>query len=150
MNSIHEKDRDIRLNYDRVLKHVTLTDPDYDAIQRPVAGIPVFTPNDFQPNNGIVNGKLMKLRSKYLSMPSVINRLVYELYEKGKVIILPTSIARENRVTHYSALSWTTKVEKPQGRLIGDTSATESGTPLNSIEVKSSLMKISVTSITLP
>ena len=136
VNSIHEKDRDIRLNYDRVSKYVPLTDPDYEAIQRLVKGIPIFTPNDFQPNNGIVNGKLMKLRAKYLTMPSVINRLVYELYERGKVIILPTSIARENRVTHYSALSWTTKVGKPQGRLIGDTSATESGTPLNSIEVK--------------
>ncbi|MEI8301616.1 MAG: hypothetical protein WCG10_08435, partial [Chlamydiota bacterium] len=31
---------------------------------------------------------------------------------------------------------WTTKFGKPQGRLIGDTSATESGTPLNSHEVK--------------
>jgi len=68
VKSIHEKDRNIRLNYDRVLKHVPISDPDYDAIQRLVAGIPIFTPSDFQPNNGIVNGKLMKLRNKYLMM----------------------------------------------------------------------------------
>jgi len=150
VKSIHEKDRDIRLNYGRVLKHVPQTDPDYENMKRLVAGIPIFTSDNFQPNNGIVNGKVMKQRKKYLMMPSVINRLVYELYEKGKVIILPTSIAKENRVTHYSALSWTTKVGKPQGRLIGDTSATESGAPLNSIEVKPFLTTALVISIILP
>ena len=136
VKSIHERDKDIRLNHFRVSKHIPASDPDYDAIQRLVDGIPIFTSKTFLPNNGIVNGKKMKLRAKYLTVPSVINRLVYELYEKGKVIILPTDIARDNRITHYSALSWTTKVGKPQGRLIGDTSATESGTPLNSAEVK--------------
>ena len=68
-------------------------------------------------------------------MPSVINKLVYELFKEGKVVILPTGLIK-NIKTHYSALSWTTKFGKPQGRLIGDTSATESGTPLNSQEVK--------------
>jgi len=97
---------------------------------------PNFTTTSFKPNNGMVNGKVMKLRKKHLMMPSVINKLVYELYKGGKVVILPTELCKGNRTTHYSALSWTTKFGKPQGRLIGDTSATESGTPLNSYEVK--------------
>ena len=98
----------------------------------------------------------MKLRTKYLTIPSVINRLVYDLYVKGKVIILPTDIAKDNRTTHFSALSWTTKVGKPQRRLIGDTSATESGTPLNSAEVKDLFdenfgkIPVSYTHLTLP
>jgi hypothetical protein len=84
----------------------------------------------------MVNGKPMRMRKKHLMMSSVINKLVYELYKGGKVVILPTDVSRENRTTHFSALSWTVKFGKPQGRLIGDTSATESGTPLNSLDVK--------------
>jgi len=103
---------------------------------------PNFTTTSFKPNNGMVNGKVMKLRKKHLMMPSVINKLVYELYKGGKVVILPTELSKGNRTTHYSALSWTTKFGKPQGRLIGDTSATESGIPLNSHEVKEMFDKI--------
>ena len=103
VKSIHERDKDIRLNLSRISKLIPTSDPDYDAIQRLVEGIPIFTSETFQPNNGIINGKKMKLRTKYLTMPLVINRLVYDLYAKGKVIILPTDIAKNNRTTHYSA-----------------------------------------------
>ena len=134
--SLHQKNKEFRLNLSRVKKYVPQTDPDYDSICRLVEGIPIFTTSNFKPNNGIVNGKPMRLRKKHLMMPSVIDKLVYDLYKEGKVVILPTGLSKENRTTHFSALSWTTKFGKPQGRLIGDTSATESGTPLNSHEVK--------------
>ena len=134
--SLHEKEKHLRLNMDRVRRHIPETDPDFFALIKLVSGIPILTTDDFKPNNGKVNGKPMRLRNKYLMMPSVINKLVYELYKGGKVIILPTTESKKNRVTHFSALSWTPKFGKPQGRLIGDTSAPESGTPLNSAEVK--------------
>jgi hypothetical protein len=127
--SVHENEKHLRLNMDRVRKHVPETDPDFFALSKLVNGIPIFTTNAFQPNNGKVNGKPMRLRKKYLMMPSVINKLVYELYKGGKVLILPTAESKKNRVTHFSALSWTPKFGKPQGRLIGDTSAPESWNP---------------------
>ena len=132
VESIHKTNKDVRLSSDRIKKYIPTSDPDYYNLHRLVEGIPIFTSKHFLPNNG----EPMKLRAKYLAMPSVINRLVYELHEAGKVIILPTDTAKENRITYYSALSWTTKVGKPKGRLIGDASATESGTPLNNTEVK--------------
>ena len=136
VKSLHKRDEKERFSLDRVEKFVPHTDPDYFALCRLVKGIPIFTTSTFKPNNGMVNGKPMRLRKKHLMMPSVINKLVYELYKGGKVVILPTDVSRENRTTHFSALSWTVKFGKPQGRLIGDTSATESGTPLNSLDVK--------------
>jgi hypothetical protein len=79
--SLHEKDKKERLSLERVEKLVPHTDPDYNALCRLVKGIPIFTAPSFKPNNGMVNGKVMKLRKKHLMMPSVINKLVYELYK---------------------------------------------------------------------
>ena len=103
--SLHEKDKKERFSLERVEKLVPHTDPDYNALCRLVKGIPIFTTPSFKPNNGMVNGKVMKLRKKHLMMPSVINKLVYELYKGRRQLSYQLKLSKTNQATHFSALS---------------------------------------------
>ena len=107
-----------RLNLDRIRKHIPASDPDYHSLCRLVEGVPILTKTSFTPNQGYVRGIPIRMRAKYLAMSPVVNKLVQDLYLGGHVLILPTDMCRGRLGTHYSVLSWTTKVGKAQGRLI--------------------------------
>ena len=77
------------------------------------------------------------LRAKYVRMAEPVNKLMQQLYDAGKVIIIPTEMARRVRGVHFSATHWAVKKGKVWGRPIGDASATEGNScPLNCERVK--------------
>jgi len=120
-----------RLDEERVRAVVSETDPDFDRVLALVGGVPIFTSEGFQHN-----GKSPPLRAKYLRMRAVVNKLVYDLYERGLVIVLPTEQAVKIEGIHFSMAHWTTQATKEKGRFLGDVGADETGTPLNADEVK--------------
>lgn len=74
-----------------------------------------------------------KLRTKYVQVASAVNKLLFDQYSAGTVVLLPLAVARNIPRVHFSAQHWTTKKGKAQGRLIcdvanADTAATS---PLN-------------------
>jgi hypothetical protein len=120
-----------RMDAARVLEVAGDRDPDFERALALVEGVPIFTSREFVPN-----GTAPPLRKRYLRMHTVVNRLVYDLYTRGLVIILPTAQALKIPGVHFSMAHWTTKVGTPKGRFLGDVAAQEAGTPLNSEEVK--------------
>jgi len=70
-------------------------------------------------------------------MAEPVNKLMQQLYDAGKVIIVPTEMARRVHGVHFSATHWAVKKGKVWGRPIGDASATEGNScPLNCERVK--------------
>jgi len=131
-----------RLSHDSVNEWVSPSNPDFNNIHELSDGVPFLVPDNFVPN-----GAPYGLRKKYIAMASVINRLLFDLYEKKLCIIVHTSDIlkvqlstrfgpRPCKPLQYSSVHWTTKRGKPKGRPLGDSSAEESGQPLNSDEVK--------------
>ena len=120
-----------RIDATRVRSVLSEDHPDFSRVLALVEGIPIFTSSEFKPN-----GAPPPLRAKYRRMHSVINKLVYDLYERGLVIVLPTEQAVKIEGIHFSMAHWTTQATKIKGRFLGDVAAAESGTPLNADEVK--------------
>jgi hypothetical protein len=121
-----------RLSLESVDRWVPTTDPDYGRLRDLVSGIPIITAEDFRPN-----GAPPKLRAKYLRMAPAVNKLMYQLYEKDNIIIMPTEKAKQIKGVHFSSTHWALKKGKVWGRPIGDASSSEEGTsPLNSERVK--------------
>jgi hypothetical protein len=74
-------------------------------------------------------------------MAPAVNKLMLQLYDSGKAIIIPTSMALKIDGVHFSATHWALKKGKVWGRWLpsqfGDASAAEGdGCPLNSDRVK--------------
>jgi hypothetical protein len=92
IQEIHTTTKENRLNLARIEKLVPKSDPDYSALSRLVEGVPIFTNKGFTPNRGFVKDIPIRMRAKYLSMAPVINKIVYQLYEEGQALILPTSM----------------------------------------------------------
>ena len=70
-------------------------------------------------------------------MAPAVNKLMYQLYEKGNIIIIPTETAKLVNGVHFSSTHWALKKGKVSGRPIGNASASEEGaSPLNSERVK--------------
>jgi len=86
----------------------------------------ILTDVDFVPNE-----TPMPLRPKYKEVESCINRMLYEQYVAGAVLILPTAEAVRIPGIHYSSISWTKKALVAKGRLIGDPSNAPYGSLLN-------------------
>lgn len=132
----------LRLSHESVNSWVSPDNADFKNIHALADGVPFFVPTGFVPN-----GAPYGLRRKYVQMASVINRLLFDLYQKHLCIIIPTADAlriKESsrfgptpcRPLQYSSVHWTTKRGKEKGRPLGDSAAKESGQPLNSDEVK--------------
>jgi hypothetical protein len=100
-----------------------------DRLRTLVAGVPMLTPTDFVGNN-----VPPKLRHKYLAVASAVNKLVYEQYIKGNIVILPTIDAVKIQGVHFSSLHWTLQFSKEAGRMLADPS--NGDMPLNTIEAK--------------
>ena len=92
-------------------------------------GIPIITPPGFVPSN-----VPPKLRQKYLRLAPAINKSIYELYKNRLIVILPTSVAKDIKGVHFSALHWTLQADKEQGRTLADPSS--GSNPLNTPEAK--------------
>ena len=66
-----------RLDEERVREVVPEEYPEIERVLALAEGLPIFTSSDFRPN-----GRPPPLRSKYVRMKSVVNKLVYDLYER--------------------------------------------------------------------
>jgi len=120
-----------RLDEERVREVVPEEYPEIERVLALAEGLPIFTSSDFRPN-----GRPPPLRSKYVRMKSVVNKLVYDLYERGLVILLPTEEVVKIGRAQFSMAHWTSQATKIKGRFLGDVGAAETGTPLNAEEVK--------------
>ena len=118
-----------RLNSVRV-KNLNLEDSIWKERLLAIAdGIPIITAPGFCPTN-----TPPPLRKKYKDIAPAINKQIYELYQKGLIIILPTDVAKGINGVHFSAVHWTAQHDKEQGRTLADPS---SGTnPLNTPAAK--------------
>lgn len=75
------------------------------------------------------------MRNKYVRVASAVNKLAYEQYEKGNVLILPTEIVKQIPGAHFSSTHWVKQFFKEMGRMLAD--ATNGDSPLNESEAKS-------------
>jgi hypothetical protein len=95
-------------------------DPNKPFLWKLIDGITIFTSPDFAPN-----GKPPAMRERYLEVAPAVNKIMYELYKSGAVLLLPTDklsgIPHSDRI-HYSCTSWAPKKNKKQGRPITDPS----------------------------
>ena len=85
--------------------HATIkpTDPDFDLLLSLVDGIPIVTAASFEPNH-----KPPPLRAKYIRVSCAVNKMMYELYCKGLIFIIPTPIAL-TVADHFSSTHWAKK-----------------------------------------
>ena len=91
-------------------------------------GIPIPLPTDFRPCR-----QPPPLRTKYRQVASAVNKLLFDQYSTGTVVLLPLATALRIPNIHFSPQHWTTKKGKPQGRLICDVANADSTdtSPLN-------------------
>ena len=122
-----------RLSPDRVRALVPTDDPDYDSLLSfATNGVPIITDPTFIPN-----GAPPPLRSKYIKMAPVVNKLMLDLFHSGLILIIPTELALQVEGIHFSSTHWALKRGKVWGRPIGDASCTAgNGHSLNSSWVK--------------
>jgi hypothetical protein len=62
------------------------------------------------------------LRGKYIETHHAIDRMLFDLYNKGQVLLFRTPHAMRVPGIHFSAQHWATKSGKPQGRAVSDLS----------------------------
>jgi hypothetical protein len=108
-------------------------DPNKPFLIKLIDGIEIFTTPGFTPNK-----KPPPLRKKYKSVAPAVNKMMFDLYRKGAVLLLPTDQLVE-KVTnlHFSMTNWAPKKGKEQGRPISDSSfLPDDSSPLNSKDVK--------------
>ena len=120
-----------RLSVESIHATVDHADPDFNLLLSLVDGIPIITAPSFEPNR-----VPPPLRAKYLRVSSAVNKMMYDLYCKQLIFIIPTVIALTIPRTHFSSTHWAKKKRKKEGRCIGDSSSKEHGPSLNSPEVK--------------
>ena len=123
-----------RLCPDRVRSVVPADDPDFGTLLTfATEGVPVITDPAFIPN-----GAPPPLRTKYVKMAPVVNKLMLDLFHSGLIIIIPTELALKIEGIHFSSTHWALKKGKIWGRPIGDASCdTGNGHSLNGPWVKS-------------
>jgi hypothetical protein len=107
-------------------------DEDFVKLTALVDGIEIVVQDDFKPCQ-----TPPALRKRYITVASVVNRLMADLHAKGLIFIIPTAAAMSIDGRHFSQSHWTFKKGKKQGRPLGDASNQEHGCdPLNSKAVK--------------
>ena len=77
---------------------VPVVNPDFSRLMELVNGIPIVTAKSFTPN-----GAPPPLRAKYLCMATAVSKLMQQLYDAGKVIIVSTEMALKLKLVHFSA-----------------------------------------------
>jgi len=118
-----------RLNLNRV-HNLNLSESVWkDRLLTIADGIPIITAPGFNPTN-----TPPPLRKKYTDIVPAINKQIYDLYQKGLIIILPTEVAKIINGVHFSAIHWTAQHDKEQGRTLADPSA--GSNPLNTPAAK--------------
>lgn len=100
-----------------------------DRLRSLAAGVPICTAAAFRPSS-----TPPPMRSKYVRVASAVNKLAYEQYEKGNVLILPTEIVKQIPGVHFSSTHWVKQFFKEMGRMLAD--ATNGDSPLNDAEAK--------------
>lgn len=118
-----------RLNVDRVNRLGIKNSIWKERLLSIANGIPIITAPGFSPTN-----TPPPLRRKYTDIAPAINKQVYDLYQKGLVIILPTEVAKGIEGVHFSAIHWTAQHDKEQGRTLADPSS--GSNPLNTPAAK--------------
>jgi hypothetical protein len=90
---------------------------DFTRLMRIARGIRIITPPDFVPC-----ATPAKLRRKYaVDVPNAVNKLLYQQWINGTVILLPTDLVRQNvSGVHFSFQHWTLKAGKACGRCLYD------------------------------
>ena len=95
---VQMSDHGSRLSLKSVDGMVPLDDPDRQRLIDLINGIPIVTSEEFT-----ANGSPPPLRAKYLRMAPAVNKLMLQLYDSGKAIIIPTSMALKIDGLHFSA-----------------------------------------------
>jgi hypothetical protein len=75
----------------------------------------------------IANESPPKMRKKYELVAVAVNKLMYEQWKLGLLIMLPTEVVRSIPGIHFSSTHWTPKKGKEWGRPLGDSSNVEEG-----------------------
>ena len=78
----------------------------------------------------------MLLPSCAVNMSPCVNKLMYDLFLKGLILILTTAAVMAIPKSHFSETHWALKKGKRGGRPIGDASLCDNGSSLNSDQVK--------------
>lgn len=128
--SRHTSMGDTRLSLSRI-DSLGYVDDDVLRLRDLVVGMDIIVGQDFVPN-----GIPPKLRAKYLRVAPAFNKMIFEQYEAGAILMMPTAIARNIPGVHFSSAHWTVKSGKKKGRNIGDCSNAEEGSVLNSTVVQ--------------
>lgn len=128
-----------RLSLDRVhavfgptgTTHPSLTADDFKRLCRlATVGIDVLQHEEFVPDPTPA-----ELRTKYTLVASAVHRLLYKQVREGTLVVLPIgSLIGHPGIHLANCVHWTTKKNKPEGRLIADLSnapPNAQGTPLN-------------------
>jgi hypothetical protein len=116
-----------RFNQDR-LNSWFKDDPDLPILQDLVTGMEIITDPQFRPNE-----EPPPFRKRYLDVHRCVNKILFEQYKAGAVLLSPTEVAKTIPGIHFSAMHWTTKPNVMKGRPLGDPSNASSGTELRGI-----------------
>jgi hypothetical protein len=121
----HERHRHTRLNTERVRRVLGtngswLSDPyDYKRILELCVGMRIITHPDWIPQV-----RPPKKRGKYLAVAPAVNKLLYEQYKEGTLLLVLTRALEELPAgsAHFGPQHWATKAGKACGRAITDAS----------------------------
>ena len=80
-------------------------------------GVHIFTSKEFIPCS-----IPPPLRQIYITVASAVNKTIFDMYNNGQVLILPTKVVRDLPGVHFSPMHWIKKKDKASGRIIGDVS----------------------------
>jgi len=115
-----------RFNLDRLKYMVPETDPDWYILVDLASGMSIVTDPDFSPN-----GHPPPFRKRYLDVQACVNKIMYEKYSGGEVVLIPKDVALQIPGIHFSSMHWTTKPNVMKGRPLGDPSNAKTGCALN-------------------
>jgi hypothetical protein len=63
------------------------------------------------------------LRRVYEEASPAVNKMMADMWDEGKLLLLPTAMVRRVPGVHFSPMSWAPKADKKEGRPIGDLSS---------------------------
>jgi hypothetical protein len=130
-----------RLSRDRILRNISLDNPERERLLLLADGVPILTADGFVPNGLPADEPLPRLSAGYVKVACAVNKLLSDsILSKGLGILLPKELARAAIPDlHVSYLGWTPKWGKESGRNLNDGSRTSNKRdwlPLNGEEVK--------------
>jgi hypothetical protein len=117
------------LSIDRVEKSGLETRDNVNAWIVANEGVEIFTAPQFRPNS-----TPPPMRRIYVTVASAVNSIIFDMYNAGGVLILPTRVVRALPGVHFSPMHWIKKKDKECGRIIGDVSNDKDHNALNDEE----------------